>query len=632
HGIELVTDQPERDKIARLNLVAGQKAKNAIAYNMAEKYLASGRSWLAASSWQTNYKLTLELYLETTEVQFLCGKFEQIEFWAEIVLQEAKTVLDIVKVYEVKIQTCIARGLLLEAIDVALQILQQLGVSFPEKPSQSDIHRELNAITSRFGETSIKNLIHLPEMTEPKQLAAMQILSSIAIAAYIAAPNLMPLIITKQANLSIQYGNSFVSPFAYANFGLILCGLVGNIEFGYEFGQLALKLLSQPNTHPLRARTLFIVNICIIHWKKHIRELLNPFLEGYQSGLKTGDLEFAAYCAHNLCVQSYFVGKELVEIERDIATYGEAILQIKQEIALTWNQIFQQAIANLIGYSTNPYRLIGEFYNEENRLPQHKALNDGIAIFDVYFNKLFLCYLFSEYTQAVENASKAESYLIRLTGTPLEPLYYLYDSLAKLATYLDSNTQAQEEILKKITVSQEKMKQWAHYAPMNYLHKYYLVQAETARVLGQLFEAEEFYEQAITGARDNGYLQEEALAYELAAKFYLMRGRSKFAQTYMKEEHYCYERWGAMAKVKDLEARYPQLFIQLPGMDYTLIRTNKETTSNSSHIAFDLATVMRASQAISREIELDQLLRTLMKILIENAGAKTGFLILENAG
>jgi PAS domain S-box-containing protein len=176
------------------------------------------------------------------------------------------------------------------------------------------------------------------------------------------------------------------------------------------------------------------------------------------------------------------------------------------------------------------------------------------------------------------------------------------------------------------------MKQWAHYAPMNYLHKYHLVQAEKARVLGQLLEAEEFYEQAITGASDNDYLQEEALAYELAAKFYLMRGRSKFAQTYMKEAHYCYERWGAMAKVKDLETRYPQLFPQLPGIDHTPTRTNKATTSNSSHIAFDLVTVMRASQAISREIELDKLLRALMKILIENAGAKTGFLILENAG
>lgn len=632
HGIELVADQPERNEIARLNLIAGQKAKAAIAYSMAQNYLATSRVWLAASSWQTNYDLTLELYLETTEVAYLCGDFEQVEHWVVIVLQSAKTILDIVKVYEVKIQTYIAQNQLLEAINTGLQVLQQLRINFPETPSQLDIQLELDAITSLFSEKQITDLILLPEMTEPDKLAAMQILSKIAITAYIAAPNLMPLLVAKQVNLSIQYGNAFVSPFAYANFGLILCGLVGNIESGYQFGQLALGMLSQSNSHSLKARTLNIVNNFIIHWKEHARVILKPLLEGYQSGLETGDLEFAAYCAYTYCFQSYANGKELVEVERDMVTYGEAIHQIKQETAHAWNQIFRQAILNLMGCSVNPTCLIGESYNEKNELQMYEAANNGSTIFAVYFNKLFLCYLFSEYAQAVENATLAGSYLIRLTGTPLEPLYYFYDSLARLVTYLDNSAQAQEKILEKVAVSQEKMKQWAAYAPMNYLHKYHLVEAEIARVLGQLLEAEEFYEQAIQGARDNEYLQEEALAYELAAKFYLSRGREKFAQTYMKEAHYCYERWGAAAKVKDLETYYPQLFPQSSGMAYASIHKTSGTTSNHSPIAFDLAAVMKASQAISSEIELDQLLSSLMQILIENAGAQTGYLLLENSG
>ncbi|MEH2320033.1 AAA family ATPase [Nostoc sp.] len=632
HGIELVTDQPERNEIARLNLIAGQKAKAAIAYIVGKKYLATARVWLAASSWQTNYDLTLDLYLETTEVAYLCGDFEQVESWVAIVVQEAKTVLDIAKVYEVKIQTYIAQNQLLKAINTGLQVLQQLRINFPETPNQLDIQLELDAITSLFSEKQITDLIHLPQMTEPDKLAAMQILSKIAITAYIAAPNLMPLLVAKQINLSIQYGNAFVSPFAYANFGLILCGLVGNIESGYQFGQLALGMLSQSNSHSLKARTLNIVNNFIIHWKEHARVLLKPLLEGYQSGLETGDLEFAAYCAYTYCFQSYANGKELVEVERDMVIYGEAIHQIKQETAHAWNQIFRQAILNLMGYSVNPTCLIGESYNEKNELQMYEAANNGSTIFAVHFNKLFLCYLFSEYAQAVENATLAGSYLIRLTGTPLEPLYYFYDSLARLVTYLDDSAQAQEKILEKVAVSQEKMKQWAAYAPMNYLHKYHLVEAEIARVLGQLLEAEEFYEQAIQGARDNEYLQEEALAYELAAKFYLSRAREKFAQTYMKEAHYCYDRWGATAKVKDLETRYPQLFPQSSGMAYAPIPKTSRTTSNTSTIAFDLVAVMKASQAISSEIELDKLLSSLMKILIENAGAQTGFLILENSG
>jgi len=629
HGIELVTSQPERDEIAKLNLMAGQRAKAAIAYTMAKKYLATGREWLAASSWQTNYDLTLNLYLETTEVAYLCGDFEQVEHWAAVVLQFAKTVLDIVKVYDVKIQTDIAQSQPLKAINTGLQILQRLGISFPETPSQLDVDLELDAITSCFSEKPISSLIHLPQMTETDRLAAMQILSRITIAAYIAAPDLMPLLVSKQVNLSIEYGNAFVSPFAYANFGLILCGMVGNIEAGYQFGQLALRLLSQPHTHSLKARILTIVNNFIIHWKEHSRELLEPCLEGHQSGLETGDLEFASYCAHGYCIQSFTVGKELVELEREMRIYSKAILQIKQEAALSWIQIHQQTVLKLMECSVNSYRLIGESWNEENRLPQHEAANDGIAIFMVHFNKLFLCYLFSEYARAVEASALAESYLLHVASSSSVPLYYLYDSLARLATYPGSRVQEQEEILKKIALSQEKMKQWAYYAPMNYLHKYNLVQAEIARLLGQLFEAEEFYEQAIQGARDNEYLHEEALAYELAAKFYLERGRLRIAQTYMKESQYCYERWGATAKVKDLETKYPQLLTQFP----TVTRTTNSTTTTgaSSGEALDLATVIKATQAISGEIELDKLLNSLMKILVENAGAQTGYLILHKA-
>ncbi len=632
HGIELVTDQLERNEIARLNLIAGQKAKAAIAYSMAKKYLVRGRAWLADSSWQTNYDLTLDLYLETTEVAYLCGELEQVESWVVVVLQAAKTVLDIVKVYEVKIQTDIAQNQPLEAINTGLQVLQQLGISFPETPTQSDIQLELDTITSLIGEQPIEDLLRLPEMTEPDKLAAMRILSSITIAAYVAAPDLMPLLVSKQVNLSIQSGNAIVSPFAYAFYGLILCGRSGNIEIGYEFGQLALNLLSHLNVHSLRARTLLIVNNFIIHWKEHIRNTVQPLLEAYQRGLEVGDLEFAAYCAHCYCFQSYVIGKELVEVEREMTKYSEAIRQIKQKTVLTWNRIYQQTIANLMGFSVSPTRLVGEFYNEEKGLPQHEATNDGTATFDVYFYKLFLCYLFSEYAQAVKNSTIAERYLIRITGTPLGPFYYLYDALARLAIYSECGTQVQKELLKKVTVSQDKMKQWAQYAPMNCLHKYHLVQAEIARVLSQWFEAEEFYEQAIQGARENEYIQEEALAYELAAKHYLSRGREKFAQLYMKEAHYCYERWGATAKVKDLETRYPQFFPQSSSVTSTPIRTTAGTTSNTPNIAFDLATVMKASQAISSEIELEQLLSSLMQILIENAGAQTGCLLLDNSG
>jgi predicted ATPase len=169
--------------------------------------------------------------------------------------------------------------------------------------------------------------------------------------------------------LSIQYGNASVSPFAYASFGLILCGTVGDIEFGYQFGQLALSLLSKLNTHALRARTLLIVYTFIIHWKEHARVLLKPLLEGHQSGLETGDLEFAAYCAYNYCFQSFLLGKELVEAKREMAKYKEVICQLKQGVALTANQVFRQSVLNLMGCSVSENTTFNE--GQPSSLSQH---------------------------------------------------------------------------------------------------------------------------------------------------------------------------------------------------------------------------------------------------------------------
>ena len=632
HGIALATDQAERDEIAKLNLQACQKAKAAIAYSVAKSYLAIGRAWLAASSWQTDYELTLKLYSETTEVAYLCGELEQVEHWAGIVLQQAKTILDKAKIYEVKIQTCIAQKKLLEAIKIGLQALKLLGVALPESPTKLDIQRQLEETKAFWYGKNIEYLSNLPVMTDAKKLAAMRLLSSLFSATFIAAPALLLLTVCKQVNLSIKHGNVSFSAFVYASYGTILNGVVQDIESAYQFGSLALSLVERLNADSINYRTFNLVAATVLHGKIHVRETITLFQASYQNAIENGDLEWAGYAAHNKCLYSYFNGSGLTELEREIKTISNAIARLKQETALTWCQTHRQVVLNLLEQVENPCRLQSVAYNEEKLLPLSLAANDRTGLHIFYIHKLILCYLFRQFTQAVENAVQAEQYLDGATGWITTPVLHFYDSLARLAVHPFVRHSEQKHLLLKVTSNQEKMQIWARHAPMNHLHKFYLVEAEKARVLGQFLEAEELYEQAIQGARDNGYIQEEALVYELAAKHYLARGREKFAQLYMKESHYCYERWGAIAKVKDLEIRYPQFFSQSPNVAPKPVRTTAGTTSNTSQVAIDLATVMKASQAISSEIDLERLLHFLMQSLIENAGAQTGCLLLENAG
>jgi len=631
-GLELITARSERTEIARLNLTAGQKAKAATAYEAAFKYFNTGCHLLNSESWQSEYDLTLALYSEAAEVAYLQGRFDEMEQLVEVVLDRAKTVVDKVQVYDSRIQGYLSQGNLKEALKTGSEALKLLGLDFIENPSQADIQRELESTAALLAEREIEDLINLPEMTAPEPLAAMSILSNMGSAAFITLPALWILITFKTVNLSINYGNAIWSSLYYACYGFVLCGVGQDIELGYEFGKLALNLAERLNAKKGNAKTLMFSSVHIMHWKVHLRNIIPILADAYQNGVETGDFESAGYAAYYVCHNSFFAGEELTQLEQKTATYTKAIDQIRRESPSNWLAILRQTILDLQDRSEDSSRLVGRLCNEEQALSHAIAVKDGTAIQMLYLHKIILCYLFEESYQAVQTAVVARQHFEEATAITILPVFCFYHSLALLRLSLNASNSEKVAWLSCVDTNQEKMQKWAEHAPMNYLHKFYLVEAEKARVLGKFLEAEEFYERAIAGAAENEFIQEEALAYELAAKHYLARGREKIAQTYIKEAHYCYDRWGATAKVKDLETRYPQFFSQSSRAASASIPITAKTISNPFHAAFDLAAVMKASQAISREIELKQLLRSLMQILIENAGAQAGYLILENSG
>lgn len=634
-GYQLITHQVERNEIAKLNLLAGQKAKAATAYEAAFKYLKIGKKFLTESSWITNYKLTLNIYSEASEVAYLSGNFECMEDFASVVLQQSKNLLDKVKVYEVKIEAYNSQNKELEAIQIALPVLKNLDLIFPESPQLLDIQQELEKTQISLAGKQIEDLINLPQMTAPEKLAAMKIASSVFSSIFITAPKLLPLLVSKQVNLSVQYGNTSLSAFAYVNYGLILCGVVEEFEKGYEFGCLALNIADKFHAKELipRINAVFLTSICI--WKEPVKNSLTSLKSAYQIGLEVGDLYYGTTCAYLYLFHSAFVGKELAELASEITAYQLAFSKLKQKNTLNYLRIYGQGVFNLMNSSENPCRLIGELYHEEMMIPLHLKANDRYALSALYVNKLHLCYMFGEYHQAVENANNAQNYLDGATSTLLIPLFHFYDSLAHLAVYASVSSSQQQRILARVAVHQEKMQKWADSAPMNYLHKFDLVEAEKHRIQGSYLEAIDFYERAIAKAKQNEYINEEAIANELAAKFYLDWGKEKIAKTYMNEAHYLYSLWGAVAKVKDLEAKHPQLLVKssVSACVTDILTTMTNTTSGTrSGEVLDFATIMKGSQAISSEIVLDKLLAILMKILIENAGAQVGYLILETEG
>ncbi|MBD2344782.1 trifunctional serine/threonine-protein kinase/ATP-binding protein/sensor histidine kinase [Anabaena subtropica] len=648
--VELITNQSKRDELAQMNLTAGRKALASTAYTAAVKYLMTGIELLANDSWKNQYELTLALYETAVEAAYLSGDFQQMEHLIQVVLVQAKTSLEQVKIYEVKIQAYGAQNQAIEAINTALAFLKLLGVEFPENTTQSDIQQEMQIINAKLADHSVEKLIELPEMTEAQPLAVMRILSSAIVFAYQSEPNVFTLIALKQISLSLKYGNTSLSAFAYVVYGLILCGVKGEIEYGYEFGKLASGLLIKFKTQEVTAKVIHSFNAHIKHWKEHIKETLTSFLNAYLSGIETGDLEFASYSINAYCYSSFFIGRELTSLKLEMNPYSSVINQLKQERVWYWNKIYLQMVLNLLGEEEDVCSLTGVAYNEAKDLLIHRQSNDGIAILHFYLCKIQICYLFSDYHTAVANTVNARNYLYAGIGMLVTPQLYFYDSLAHLAIYFVSQKHEQEEILQQVTANQQKMEHWASHGPMNYLHKYYLVEAEKYRVIGQYLQAIDFYDRAISLAKENEYIHEEALANELAAKFYLDWGKQKIAQTYLTDAYYAYSRWGAKAKIDHLAKLYPQLLAPILQQEKLNCQVNEKITSSnyqsisnrnnhqtvvgsktSISDSLDLAAVIKASQALSGEIELEQLLSTLMQVVMENAGASKSALILTDA-
>ncbi|MBC1220130.1 AAA family ATPase, partial [Nostoc sp. UCD120] len=634
-GIINLIEQSDKTELARLNLIAGRKAKASTAYEAALKYFTNGIELLTIDAWQTEYNLTLCLYEGAAEAAYLGGNFQQMQQWAEVVQQEAKILLDKVKVYEVQIIASIIQSKQLEAIQIAVSILKLLGINFPDEPTSTDIQQGMDDIAVFLKDKAIADLINLPLMSDPNKIAAMKILMGVLPAAFQTAPAMMPIIVCKMVNLSLNYGNTAVSGYGYSLYGLLLCGVQGEIDSGYEFGKLASSLVSQFNAEELKAKILTVVSAHVMHWKEHVRETLTSSMSGYASGLETGDLEYAGYCGYIYPYHSFWLGKELWVLEKELIAYCESLKKINQQVALTWNLVYLQTVLNLKGNYENVDCLIGEAYDEQSMLQIHQQVNDLYTINHLFVNKLMLSYIFGEYFKAVEYAAIAEKSLGGVTGLFVVPLFYFYDSLAQLAIYHIAKESERPAILEKVQANQQKMELWATHAPTNHLHRFYLVEAERCRILGQKLEAMDYYENSIAKSQENGFLQEEALAYELAGKFYQSLGKELIHQTYITKAYYAYIRWGAIAKVKYLESKYTFLVGQTTTVETTTskidtIHLTTTTTTNSSSLSdfLDFNTFIKFSQAITNEIVLENLLSKLIKILLENAAAQKAVLLL----
>ena len=619
-----------RGLIAELNLKAGRKAQASAAYQSAFNYFAAGLECLHEEDWETRYQIALALHVETAEAAYLSGDFHEMERLSAEVLERSRTLEDRVRIYEIKLRAYIAQARYEEVVVLGLRVLRMLGEPLPANPNLGHIAFEILRARIKLTPKRLEAITELPTMTDPLKLAAMRVTFLLGTAAYFVRPNMAALTALRPLILALNNGVSPITASSFIDYGIILCAKLGDIDAAYRACTLGLRLIETLQATEFETRSNLLFNALIRHWKDHARDSLRAFWGIFHKGLETGDFNFAGMAVYQHLVFSYHCGVGLEQLEEERPKCLQALKPLNQKSTSRTVAAMLQMILNLRGRSADPRLLAGEEFDETAMIPVLQEEKDTIALYDVYLHKAILEFHFGDCRSALENLKRSKEQLDTL-GAIDSAVNNMYESLSRLALCSNATPTERSRHLRRVRANQKTLRKWAVHAPMNHQHKYELVEAELARSEGKDLRAMDCYERSIGAARKNQYIQEEALANEMAARFYLDRGQERAARAHMEEARYLYQTWGALAKVRALERQHGSL------LDSMVVDARRgegiiNEAGSSGEEALDFLSVLKASQAISGEIDLEKLLSKMITIVVENAGAQKGCLVLEKGG
>jgi predicted ATPase len=425
-GEQLITQQSERETLAQLNLKAGQKARNSTAYSAANIYLQTGIELLTVNCWQTQYELTINLYVAAAEAAYLNADLDCMEQMAALVLQEAQTILDKIKIYKIQIVAQTAQSKLLEAIAVARDALLQLGVELPTAPDEAKISKALQTLAGQQSGRRIEELIDLPVMSDRQTQAAMDLLAMLFAPILQGIPGLVPLLSSTMVSLSLSFGNAPASTVGYAIHGLVLSAFLGEAKTGYSFGKLALSLLDRVNAREFKCITHNMFGAFIQHHQNAMRAGIPTLKEGFIAGMETGDFLNAGYNIATYSYINFFGGVELDTWEPELAVYSATLAQVKQYSARTYLHMELQIVQNLRETRILSDCLIGDAYDETVMIPKHHQDNDLTGLALVYIYKLLLAYSYGNYPAALNYICQVKPYLMALSGLVHVPIFHFY--------------------------------------------------------------------------------------------------------------------------------------------------------------------------------------------------------------
>ncbi|OJT19961.1 hypothetical protein BO221_32675 [Archangium sp. Cb G35] len=624
-GAELVTEETEREELARLNLQAGRKAKAASAFRSALGYLLRGIGFLPPDTWRSNHELSFRLHREAAECAYLTGDPELAGKLLTNALDQARSRFEKAELYILRLLTCLVKRDHLEALQSGKEGLRLFGMELPEKPDLPQAFAaELAAVKENLRGRSFEELLEAPQMKEPEQLACVRILSEVSTVTFFFDPLLFAFINLRIVNLTLKHGNTVYSSTSYVTHGMRLGLLLGDYESGHAFGRLGVDLCLRYDDPRQRSRTLLTFAVSVNHWKAPLRTGVPLYRQAFTTGLTSGDLQFAGFSVPVRVYTLFSMGTGFSLVLSELET-GLTFLHKSSVHRLVDSLLgLRQAIRCLRDQTHERARFEDDGFDEAAFLSVNQHLFATLTLYRIL--RLQVSYLLGDLEDAREMSREAAAHLDSMPGWFFVAEHNVYTSLVLAASCTTATSEEQTHLLTGIAANQHQLGIWAENCPENFRHKYELISAEVARIEGRHVEAMRLYDSAIEGAHREGFVQDEALAQELAGRYFRTAGGKRLAHVYLRAAIEGYARWGAQAKVSALQEEFPDLESTEPVAWKTPDRPATGGTVGGSSL--DMLSILKAADTLVSEVVLDRLLDKLMAVCLEAAGAQRGALVL----
>jgi PAS domain S-box-containing protein len=635
-GAALISSRDEKEQLAEFNLIAGKRAKASTAYVSALRYLIAGTALLAENGWVCRPDLMFPLEFHRAECEFLTGELAAAEKRLTMLASRAASTVERAAVECLRIDLYAALDQADRGVTSCLEYLAHLGIKWSPHPTDEEARYEYERIWSQLGSRTIEELIDLPLMSDAASLATLDVLTKFYPSAMFTDANLLSMTVCRAVNLSLEKGHSDGSCVAYVWFAKIAGPHFDDYKAGFRFGQLGFQLLEKRGFERFQARTSLWFAQFVLPWTKHIqgcRELIRRALE---AATRAGDLIAAVYSFDNLNTNLLAAGDPLLQAQRQ----AEDGLQLAESAQFGHVITTQLGLIRSLRGLTYKFGRLDDGQLNEVGLERHFAANPALKQPESWYwiRKLQARYFAGDYPAALDAAAGAEPILWTSAAMFETAEYHFYAALSHAACcasaasgqdaraslppsdqIVSDSRETEYQHFEALAAHHRQLEAWAQNCPENFENRAALLGAEIARIQGRVLEAEHLYEHAIRSARSNGFVNNEAIAYEVAARFYAARGFQKFADAYLREARYCYQRWGADGKVAQIDCVFPHLKKESLSSTPTAILASTEL--------LDLATVIKVSQAVSGDMVVDKLIDSLLRTAMQQAGAERGLLI-----